>query len=223
MKKNITKGMIFAALFSFSFLSFSQTSAYAAEADASEAKNMLKNIVSKYSDMEEDAVSEHSNEYKVSTLVKLRATTDKTLEYPSAAQETSPKTISKEDNEDIKNADAAEKSVSGDKKEEEEKTPKTEAGTEMPVIENAGITETEAAASTATPTITVVKIAEKEIELMPGKEYSFKYIQDGSVGVFYIDDIAALTVRVYGVSGKPIRLFAENNSVMFSSLRQKTK
>lgn len=66
-------------------------------------------------------------------------------------------------------------------------------------------------------------IAEKEIELVPGKEYSFRYIQDGSVGVFYIDDIAALTVRVYGVSGKPIRLFAENNSVMFSSLRQKTK
>ena len=66
-------------------------------------------------------------------------------------------------------------------------------------------------------------IAEKEIELTRGKEYSFKYIQDGSVGVFYIDDVAALTVRVYGVSGKPIRLFAENNSVMFSSLRQRTK
>lgn len=66
-------------------------------------------------------------------------------------------------------------------------------------------------------------IAEKEIELTQGKEYSFKYIQEGSVGVFYIDDIAALTVRVYGVSGKPIRLFAENNAVMFSSLRQMTK
>lgn len=66
-------------------------------------------------------------------------------------------------------------------------------------------------------------ISEKEVELVQGKEYSFCYVQDGSVGVFYIDGEAALTVRVYGVSGKPIRLFAENNSVMFSSLRQWTK
>lgn len=66
-------------------------------------------------------------------------------------------------------------------------------------------------------------IAEAGIELSEGKEYSFTYIQDGSVGVFYIDDMAALTVRVYGVSGKNIRLFAENTSVMFSSLRQMTK
>ena len=40
------------------------------------------------------------------------------------------------------------------------------------------------------------------------------------MGVFYIDDMAALTVRLYGVSGKPIKLFAENNSVTFSALEQ---
>jgi hypothetical protein len=43
------------------------------------------------------------------------------------------------------------------------------------------------------------------------------------VGVFYIDGMAALTVRVYGVSGKPIKLFTENNSVQFTSLEQYTR
>ena len=66
-------------------------------------------------------------------------------------------------------------------------------------------------------------IAETEINLVEGKEYSFTYIQEGSVGVFYIDDMAALTVRIYGASGKAIKLFAENNTVKFSSLRQYTK
>lgn len=66
-------------------------------------------------------------------------------------------------------------------------------------------------------------IAETDIDLVPGESYSFTYIQEGSAGIFYIDDMAALTVRVYGVSGKPIKLFAENNSVLFSSLRQYTR
>ena len=63
-------------------------------------------------------------------------------------------------------------------------------------------------------------IAETEVYLESGKKYSFSYIQEGSVGVFYIDDMAALTVRLYGVSGKPVKLFAENNSVIFSALEQ---
>ena len=63
-------------------------------------------------------------------------------------------------------------------------------------------------------------IAETEIHLEPGKDYAFTYIQEGSVGVFYIDGMAALTVRLYGVSGKPVRLFAQNNSVTFSALEQ---
>ena len=65
-------------------------------------------------------------------------------------------------------------------------------------------------------------IAEKEIALEPGAEHSFTYVQEGSVGVFYIDGVAALTVRIYGASGKPIMLFAENNTVEFTSLRQYT-
>ena len=66
-------------------------------------------------------------------------------------------------------------------------------------------------------------ITEKDIELEPGVEYSFTYVQEGSVGVFYIDGVAALTVRIYGASGKPVMLFAESNTVAFTSLRQYTK
>ncbi len=66
-------------------------------------------------------------------------------------------------------------------------------------------------------------ITETEVSLVPGKDYAFTYIQEGSVGIFYIDGMAALTVRLYGASGKPIRLFAENNAVLFSSLRQYTR
>ena len=65
-------------------------------------------------------------------------------------------------------------------------------------------------------------IAESAVQLEAGREYAFSYIQEGSVGVFYIDGEAALTVRLYGVSGKPIKLFAENNTVQFTSLRQYT-
>lgn len=66
-------------------------------------------------------------------------------------------------------------------------------------------------------------IAESNVNLVPGENYSFTYIHEGSVGVFYVDGEAALTVRIYGASGKPIRLFVENNAVEFSSLRQYTK
>lgn len=65
-------------------------------------------------------------------------------------------------------------------------------------------------------------IAESAAELEAGREYAFTYIQEGSAGVFYIDGKAALTVRLYGVSGKPVKLFAENNTVQFTSLRQYT-
>ncbi len=66
-------------------------------------------------------------------------------------------------------------------------------------------------------------ITETAVELQQGKTYSFTYIQEGSVGTFYIDGLAVLTVRLYGCSGKIIRLFAENNDVLFTSLRQYTR
>ena len=66
-------------------------------------------------------------------------------------------------------------------------------------------------------------ITETAAVLDPGQEYSFTYIQDGSVGIFYLDGAASLTVRLYGVSGKTIQFFAENNAIQFSSLRQYTR
>ena len=66
-------------------------------------------------------------------------------------------------------------------------------------------------------------IAETAVTLEPGETYAFTYIQEGSVGIFYLDGQAALTVRLYGVSGKPIEVFAEQNDVIFSCLRQYTR
>ncbi|MEE0800712.1 MAG: InlB B-repeat-containing protein [Gemmiger sp.] len=66
-------------------------------------------------------------------------------------------------------------------------------------------------------------IAETDVDLQPGQTYAFTYLQEGSVGVFYLDGQAALTVRIYGASGKPIQLFAENNTVTFTSLREYTR
>ena len=67
-----------------------------------------------------------------------------------------------------------------------------------------------------------ITAADTAAVLDPGQTYSFTYLQEGSVGVFYVDGVAALTVRLYGVSGKSIRLFAEDNSVTFSELAEYT-
>ncbi len=65
-------------------------------------------------------------------------------------------------------------------------------------------------------------ITEKKIKLEPGKDYNFTYIQEGSVGFFYIDGITAFSVRLYGVSGKSVSLYAGNNQVTFSNLKEFT-
>ena len=67
------------------------------------------------------------------------------------------------------------------------------------------------------------KITETAAALEAGKEYSFTYIQEGSAGIFWLGDEASLTVRLYGVSGKAVRLFAENNTITFSELREYTR
>ena len=65
-------------------------------------------------------------------------------------------------------------------------------------------------------------ITQTALALDTGRDYTFTYIQEGSVGVLYIHGACSLTVRLYGCSGKAIKLFAENNNVKFSSLRQYT-
>ena len=66
-------------------------------------------------------------------------------------------------------------------------------------------------------------ITETPATLEAGREYSFTYYQEGSVGIFYLDGEASLTVRLYGVSGKPIRFFAESCSVALTDLREYTR
>lgn len=66
-------------------------------------------------------------------------------------------------------------------------------------------------------------ISESSLSLSAGTDHSFTYLQEGSVGMFYLDGQMALTIRVYGTTGKTIRFFAEDNTVLFSSLRQYTR
>ena len=61
--------------------------------------------------------------------------------------------------------------------------------------------------------------AEGDASLQPGETCHFIYIQEDSVGTFYIEDRAAFTVRLYGVTDKTIYLFAEDNTVTFSDLK----
>lgn len=65
-------------------------------------------------------------------------------------------------------------------------------------------------------------ITEVPVSLQPNTSYTFTYIQEGSVGVMYLDGQIALTVRVYGVSGKAVMLYAEENTVSFTNLKQFT-
>ena len=65
-------------------------------------------------------------------------------------------------------------------------------------------------------------IAETAVPLIEGEEYSFTYIQEGSVGIFFLDGKASLTVRLYGVSGRPISLFTRGCEATFSNLREYT-
>ncbi|MDE7158641.1 MAG: hypothetical protein K2N74_03615 [Clostridiales bacterium] len=66
------------------------------------------------------------------------------------------------------------------------------------------------------------EITEVPVSLEANKSHTFTYMQEGSVGVMYLDGQIALTVRIYGVSGKAVMLYAENNSVTFSNLKQFT-
>ena len=55
-------------------------------------------------------------------------------------------------------------------------------------------------------------------DLKEGETYSFTYLQEGSCGVFYIDTIGSLTVRVYGVSGRQVSLFADGCTLEVNDL-----
>ena len=66
-------------------------------------------------------------------------------------------------------------------------------------------------------------ITQTAVDLKKGETYTFTYLQEGSVGTFYIDGLAALTVRIYGGTGKTVQLFAEKNTVQFRNLCEYTR
>ena len=66
------------------------------------------------------------------------------------------------------------------------------------------------------------EITKVPVSIEPNKKYAFTYIQEGSLGTMYLDGQIALTVRIYGASGKAVKLFAKGNSVTFSALKQFT-
>ena len=65
--------------------------------------------------------------------------------------------------------------------------------------------------------------AMEDVVLHAGETYHFKYIQEDSVGVLYLEGLTAFTVRLYGVSNQPFFLFAQNNQVHFSDLALYTR
>ena len=60
-------------------------------------------------------------------------------------------------------------------------------------------------------------------DLKAGETYPFTYIQEDSVGIFYLDGLTAFTVRMYGISDKPMYLFAKGSQVTFSGLELQTR
>jgi len=61
-------------------------------------------------------------------------------------------------------------------------------------------------------------ITETSAFIEAGKTYDFTYIQDGSTGVFYLDKVASLTVRLYGVTGRNVMFYSDNSKVWFTKV-----
>lgn len=55
-----------------------------------------------------------------------------------------------------------------------------------------------------------ILITQKQINVKENKTYNFSFIQQGNIGVFYIEDNACLTVRLYKTEGKQVAIFADS-------------
>ena len=62
-------------------------------------------------------------------------------------------------------------------------------------------------------------VAEYKCVLESGKQYSFTYIMEGSVGIFYIDGHAALSVRIYGANNEKIGFYSNKNAATFTDVK----
>lgn len=60
--------------------------------------------------------------------------------------------------------------------------------------------------------------AEVALALEKNKKYSFVYVQEGSVGLFYIVGMSGFSFRVHGINNKIIGLYSDGNAVAFENL-----
>ena len=65
-----------------------------------------------------------------------------------------------------------------------------------------------------------VNECEYRMDLEENTEYSFTYIQEGSVGALYIDGVGALSFRTYGTSNKKVAFFSEGAQFRVGGLSQ---
>lgn len=65
-----------------------------------------------------------------------------------------------------------------------------------------------------------VNECEYRMDLEENTEYSFTYIQEGSVGALYIDGAGALSFRTYGTSNKKVAFFSEGAQFRVGGLSQ---
>lgn len=61
------------------------------------------------------------------------------------------------------------------------------------------------------------------VDLHENTTYSFTFIMEGSVGIFYLDDQVALTVRMYTLQDKSFGFFSDHHSVQFKNISVYTR
>ncbi len=63
-----------------------------------------------------------------------------------------------------------------------------------------------------------VSAAEVDLTLEENKQYSFVFVQEGSVGLFYVLGEGGLSFRVHGVNNKIVGIYSDGSAVTFDKL-----
>ena len=61
--------------------------------------------------------------------------------------------------------------------------------------------------------------AQMSVSLNEGEKYSFVYVQEGSVGLFYIVGKVGFSFRVHGINNKIIGIYSKGSSVSFENMK----